>query len=97
MEPEAVETDALAYTGGVRLFVPLHIKVRVQLEEMDTKEMTLVDAGRNLVPYAGPVQLRYKNRTGFGGAMVLGDMPLPEVIPMELHVIGCGAEYQAGH
>ena len=80
---EAVEIDALADTGAVHMCIPPHIQIQLQLEEMDAKEVTLSDGGRKLVPYVGPIELRYRNRVGFAGALVMGDMPLLGVIPME--------------
>ena len=47
------------------------------------KEMTLADGGRQLVPYVGPVELHFKNRVGFAGALVLGNEVLLGAIPME--------------
>ena len=35
------------------------------------------------VPYVGPVELRFKNRSGYVGAIVLGDQVLLGAIPME--------------
>jgi len=35
------------------------------------------------VPYVGPIELRFKNRIGFSGALVMGDQVLLGVIPME--------------
>ncbi len=82
-ELEAVEIDALADTGAVHLCIPPHIQLQLRLEETDTKEVTLADGNRKLVPYVGPVELRYKNRIGFSGALVMGDIPLLGAIPME--------------
>lgn len=82
-ELEAVEIDALADTGAVHLCIPPHIQIQLQLEETDRKEVTLADGNRKLVPYVGPVELRYKNRVGFSGALVMGDTPLLGAIPME--------------
>ena len=82
-ELEAVEIDALADTGAVHLCIPPHIQHQLQLEETDTKEVTLADGNRKLVPYVGPIELRYKNRIGFSGALVMGDTPLLGAIPME--------------
>ena len=80
---EAVEIDALADTGAVHLCIPSHIQIQLRLEEMDAKEGTLADGSRKLVPYVGPIELRYGNRVGFAGALVMGDMPLLGAIPME--------------
>ena len=80
---EAVEIDALADTGAAHMCIPPHVQIQLQLEEMDAKEVTLADGSRKLVPYVGPIELRYRNRIGFAGALVMGDMPLLGVIPME--------------
>ena len=82
-ELEAVEIGALADTGAVHLCIPPHIQTQLQLEETDTKEVTLADGSRKLVPYMGPIELRYGNRVGFAGALVMGDMPLLGAIPVE--------------
>ena len=82
-ELEAVEIDALADTGAVHLCIPPHIQLQLRLEETDTKEVTLADGNRKLVPYVGPIELRYKNRIGFSGALVMGDTPFLGAIPME--------------
>ena len=82
-ELEAVEIDALADTGSVHLCIPQHINIQLGLEEKDTKEVVLADGSRKVVPYVGPVELRYENRIGFAGALVMGDEPLLGVIPME--------------
>ena len=82
-ELEAVEINALADTGALHLCIPQHIQIQLQLEETDTKEVTLADGSRRLVPYVGPIELRYKNRVGFGGALVMGETPLLGAIPLE--------------
>ena len=82
-ELEPVEVDALADTGAVHLCIPLRIQIQLKLEEIDKKEVTLADGSRKIVPYVGPIELRYKNRVGFSGALVMGDQPLLGAIPME--------------
>lgn len=82
-ELEPVEVEALADTGAVHLCIPTHIQIQLQLEEIDKKEVTLADGSQKLVPYVGPIELRFKNRVGFAGALVMGDQPLLGAIPME--------------
>ncbi|MEO5342232.1 MAG: clan AA aspartic protease [Gammaproteobacteria bacterium SHHR-1] len=82
-ELEPVSIDALADTGAVHLCIPSHIQIQLKLEEIDKKEVTLADGSQRLVPYVGPIELRYKNRVGFAGALVMGDQPLLGAIPME--------------
>jgi hypothetical protein len=55
----------------------------LELEEIDQKEVTLADGTRKVVPYVGPIEIRYKNRVGFAGALVLGDQTLLGAIPLE--------------
>ncbi|MFO1466201.1 MAG: hypothetical protein U1F35_07165 [Steroidobacteraceae bacterium] len=82
-EIAALEAGALADTGALFLCVPEHIQVQLRLEVIDHKEVTLADGSRRLVPYAGPIELRFKNRVGYFGALVLGDQVLLGAIPME--------------
>lgn len=78
-----VEVIALADTGAVHLCIPEHVCVQLKLEEIDKKEAVLADGARRLVPYVGPIQIRFKNRVGFAGALVMGDQVLLGAIPME--------------
>jgi len=59
------------------------VQIQLKLEEIDKKEVTLADGSQKLVPYVGPIELRYKNRVGFAGALVMGDQSLLGAIPME--------------
>ena len=82
-ELEGVEIDALADTGAVHLCIPAWIQAQLQLEEIEKKEVTLADGSKRSVAYVGPIELRFKNRTGFAGALVMGEQPLLGAIPME--------------
>ena len=82
-ELEPIEVDALADTGSVHLCIPLHTQIQLKLDQVDEEEVTLADGSRKLVPYVGPIEIRYMNRTGFAGALVMGDQPLLGVIPMQ--------------
>jgi len=78
-----VEVVALADSGAVHLCIPEHIQIQLQLEAIDNKEVTLADGSKKLVPYVGPIEVRFKNRVGFAGASVMGDQVLLGAIPME--------------
>lgn len=82
-ELEPVEIDALSDTGAVHLCIPSHVQIQLKLEEIDKKEVKLPDGRRKFVPYVGPIELRYKNRVGFAGALVIGDQASLGAIPME--------------
>jgi clan AA aspartic protease len=82
-ELEPVEVEALADSGAVHLCIPAHVQIQLGLEEITKKEATLADGSKHLLPYVGPVEMRFKSRVGFGGALVLGDEVLLGAIPME--------------
>src|SRR5262245_37251358 len=82
-ELEAIEVQVLADSGSLHLCIPPHIQIHLGLEEAAKKEVTLADGSTKLVPYVGPVELLFKNRVGFAGALVMGDEVLLGAIPME--------------
>jgi clan AA aspartic protease len=82
-ELEPVEATALADSGAVHLCIPAHVQLQLNLDEITKKEATLADGSKKLVPYVGPVEVRFKNRIGFTGALVLGTEVLLGAIPME--------------
>jgi clan AA aspartic protease len=80
---DSVAVEALVDSGETHLCIPEHIRLQLQLDEIDSKEVTLADGSKKLVPYVGPIEVRFKNRVGFAGALVLGDQVLLGAIPME--------------
>ena len=70
---EPITVPALADTGSVFLCIPEHIRIQLGLEALEEREVKLADGSRAIYPYVGPIVLRFKNRTGFVGALVLGD------------------------
>ena len=80
---DPVDVDALVDSGATHLCIPEHVQLQLQLDEIDSKEVTLADGSKKLVPYVGPIELRFKNRVGFAGALVMGDQVLLGAIPME--------------
>ena len=74
----------MADSGALHLCIPEHIQIQLRLEAIDSKEVTLADGSKRLVPYVGPIELRFKNRVGFAGALVvMGNQVLIGAIPME--------------
>ena len=84
-KPELVplQMRAMADTGALHLCIPQHVVMQLQLEELEKREVTLADGSKQFLPYVGPIHLRFGNRSGFMGAMVLGDEVLLGAIPME--------------
>ena len=80
---QPLEVTAMADSGAVHLCIPEHVRVQLQLEVIAEKEVVLADGSVRSVPYAGPVELHFKNRVGFAGALVMGNQVLIGAIPME--------------
>ena len=82
-ELEPIEVEALVDSGALHLCIAEHIRIQLQLDESDRREVTLADGSHKLVPYVGPIEIRFKSRIGFAGALVMGDQVLLGAIPME--------------
>lgn len=80
---KALTVTALVDSGALHLCLPAHIALQLALKELERREVTLASGERRLVPYVGPVRIRFGNRHCFTGAMVIGDIPLLGAIPME--------------
>jgi clan AA aspartic protease len=78
-----VEAAALADTGSVFLCIPEHVRLQLRLEVLEEREVKLADGSRIACPYAGPVNVRFKNRAGCVGALVRGEQVLLGAIPLE--------------
>ena len=74
---------ALVDTGAMTLCIPEHVAVQLQLSEIEKREVTTADERSHVVPYVGPIQIRFQNRTCFTGALVIGDSVLLGAVPME--------------
>ncbi|MGH8514958.1 MAG: clan AA aspartic protease [Gammaproteobacteria bacterium] len=80
---EPVSVKALVDTGAVHLRIPEHLAIQLDLGELEKRAVTLANGDRVAVPYVGPIEVGFKNRRCFTGAMVIGDEPLLGAIPME--------------
>lgn len=63
--------QALVDTGGMTICIPEHVAVQLQLAEIEKREITTADDRSHVVPYVGPIQIRFQNRTCFTGALVI--------------------------
>ena len=82
-ELEPLDIEALVDSGALHLCISEHLRIQLQLDKIDKKEVTLADGSQKVVPYVGPIEIRFKNRVGFAGALVMGEEALLGVIPME--------------
>jgi clan AA aspartic protease len=83
-ELSPLNVRALADTGALHLCIPQHVALQLQLSELEKREVTLADGSKHALPYVGPIHLTFGNRSGFMGAIVLGDEVLLGAIAMEI-------------
>lgn len=82
-ERRPVVVDARADTGSMMLCVPDAVARRLDVELESMRDVEVADGRRASVPYVGPVQVRFGNRTCFVGALVMGNEVLLGAVPME--------------
>jgi clan AA aspartic protease len=74
---------ALADTGAITLCIPDHVRIQLDLMELERREVTVATGQRQVVPYVGPVKVSCLGRSCYAGALVLGDRVLFGALPME--------------
>jgi clan AA aspartic protease len=79
----SIESRALVDSGALHLCIPQHLAIQLRLKTLEDREVTLADGSKQLIPYAGPIQIKFQNRNAFVGAMIMGDEILLGAIPME--------------
>ena len=78
-----VTTKAMVDTGALMLCIPEHIALQLQLEIQFKREVTTTDGKRHMVPYVGPIEIKFENRNCYVGALILGDEVLLGSVPIE--------------
>jgi clan AA aspartic protease len=82
-ELSPLKISAAVDTGAMTICIPEHVAVQLNLTEIERREVTTADERSHVVPYVGPIQIRFQNRTCFTGALVIGDTVLLGAVPME--------------
>ncbi len=78
-----MKIKSLVDTGSLHLCVPEHVAIQLELEELYKREVTTADGKKHVVPYMGPISIKFQNRGCFTGALVFGDEVLLGAVPME--------------
>jgi hypothetical protein len=68
---ESIVVNALADTGSVYLIIPEHVRLQLALEVQSQKEVTLAEGGRKMVPYVGPIEVRFNLRNAVGSVRLV--------------------------
>ena len=82
-EMQPVEVEALVDTGAITLCIPQHVRIQLDLDELERREVTVADGRKEVVPYVGPIKVTCLGRSCYTGALVLGDRTLLGAVPME--------------
>jgi clan AA aspartic protease len=77
-----IESRASVDSGALHLCIPQHLALQLRLKTLEDREVSLADGSKQLIPYAGPIQVKFQNRNAFVGA-IMGDEVLLGAIPME--------------
>ncbi|MXY57520.1 MAG: clan AA aspartic protease [Gammaproteobacteria bacterium] len=80
---QPVVVNARADTGSMMLCVPDGVAQQLGVELESMRNVEVADGRRASVPYVGPVQVRFGNRTCFVGALVMGNEVRLGAVPME--------------
>jgi clan AA aspartic protease len=82
---EPLVVTSLVDSGALHLCIPEHVAIQLGLDcnTADQREVMIASGERKLCPYVGPLQITFKNRKCFSGALVLGNEVLLGAIPME--------------
>ena len=82
-EMQPVEVEALVDTGAITLCIPQHVRIQLDLDESERREVTVANGKKEVVPYVGPIKVTCLGRSCYTGALVLGDRTLLGAVPME--------------
>jgi clan AA aspartic protease len=82
-ELKPVAVQALVDTGVITLCIPEHVRIQLDLEQLERREVTVANGKKEAVSYVGPVKITCLGRSCYAGALVLGDRVLLGAIPME--------------
>ena len=80
---DPMTVNALVDSGAVHLCIPQHVANQLELPELDRREVTIANGDKILVPYVGPILVKFSNRQCLVGALVMGEQALLGAIPME--------------
>ena len=82
-ELKCLRLQALVDTGAITLCVPDHVRIQLDLEELEQREVTIANGQKEVVSYVGPIKITCLGRSCYAGALVLGDRVLLGAVPME--------------
>ncbi len=56
----AIAVKALVDAGAMTICIPEHVAVQLELHEIEKREVITADEKIHVVPYVGPIQIRFE-------------------------------------
>ena len=56
----SLESQALVDPGALHLGIPQQLALQLKLKPLKDREVTLADGSKQLIPYAGPIQVKFQ-------------------------------------
>jgi clan AA aspartic protease len=76
-----LQVQARVDAGADGLCIPEHLRIQLDLQELERREVTAANGKKEVVPYVGPVRISCLGRGCLTGALVLGDRVLLPAVP----------------
>ena len=73
---KSIEVTALIVMGALPLYIPKHVAMQLELQELYQQEIMTATGQKYCCPYASPIEVVFENKTCFTGALILGEQVL---------------------
>lgn len=78
-----IEVEAIVDPNALHLWIPQQVADQLQLKETSKRKVTTSEGKKRICPYVGPIEIKFKNRTCFSGAVVIGSEVRLGHMPMD--------------
>jgi hypothetical protein len=82
-ELAGVQVDAVVDADVISLYIPASMQESLGLATIEEREVIFDDGKKAMVPFVGPLEIRFENRICFTGALVVGKKVRLGAIPLD--------------
>jgi len=85
LKPDLAANEAVAIvdTGSINLCLPEYLATRLDLKELEKRDILMADGSKITCSYSGPVTIQFEDRGCYTGALIFGDEVILGTIPLE--------------
>jgi clan AA aspartic protease len=80
---EPFKVEAIVDPHALHLWIPQRVADQLKLKVTSKRKVTTADGKKRICPYVGPLEIKFKDRTCFSGAVVTGDTVRLGHMPMD--------------